>query len=84
MKHLSEVSPSMAVNMLTVGERIRVVSYGPFCGLRGTIRRVHCIDHEEEGEMMFLFYEIDLEGAYIREPIWIQSEEVVPLCREIS
>ncbi|HZR41117.1 MAG TPA: hypothetical protein VFB12_13420 [Ktedonobacteraceae bacterium] len=69
----------MEANKLTVGDRVYVVCYGPFRGLRGTIRKVHSIDKLEENETDFLFYQVDLEGAYIREPVWFQNEEVLPL-----
>lgn len=68
----------MELNKLTIGDRVCVVSYGPFRGLRGTVRKVHFIDSLEEDEIEFLFYQIDLEGSYIKEPVWLQGEEVLP------
>ncbi len=55
------------------GSRVRVVSYSPFRGLKGTIRIVHCITPLDEP---FCFYQIELEGAQMKEPIWFASEEV--------
>ena len=55
------------------GSRIRVVSYGPFRGLRGTIRTVDAIAHLDEP---FCYYHIELEGALIKEPIWFEQQEV--------
>jgi hypothetical protein len=64
----------MADNVFPVGSRVQVTSYGPFRGLRGTIRAVDpiAVDLEEP----FCFYQITLEGAYIREPIWFAYDEV--------
>jgi hypothetical protein len=49
-------------------------SYSPFRGLRGTIRRVDTIDADIEEP--FCFYQVELEGAHIQEPIWFEFEEV--------
>jgi hypothetical protein len=59
---------------LQVGSRIRVTSYGPFRGLKGTIKTVDTIiaDFEEP----FCFYLVALDGAYIQEPIWFEYHEV--------
>lgn len=55
------------------GSRVQIVSYGPFRRLKGTIRRVHCLPGSED---TVCFYQIVLEGAYIREPIWFEDDEV--------
>lgn len=55
------------------GSRVRVVSYSPFRGLKGTIRIVHRIVPLDEP---FCFYQIELEGAEVKEPIWFDYEEV--------
>jgi len=55
------------------GSRVRVVSYSPFRGLKGTIRIVHRIAPLDEP---FCFYQIELEGAHVKEPIWFAYEEV--------
>ena len=57
-----------------VGSRVRVTSYSPFRGLRGTILTVDTISAELEEP--FCFYQIELEGAYIKEPIWFEFDEV--------
>ena len=64
----------MEDNVFPVGSRVRVTSYGPFRGLRGTIRAVDpiVVDLEEP----FCFYHIVLEGAYIQGPIWFAYDEV--------
>jgi hypothetical protein len=63
----------MSPEVFPVGSRIRVVSYGPFGGLSGTVRTVDTIAHLEEP---FCFYLIALEGAHITEPIWFEYHEV--------
>ena len=57
-----------------VGSRVRVTSYSPFRGLRGTILTVDTISAELEEP--FCFYHIELEGAYIKGPIWFEFDEV--------
>jgi hypothetical protein len=56
-----------------VGSRIRVVSYGPFRGLKGTIRTVDAIPQLDEP---CCFYYIELEGSSVKEPVWFEHEEV--------
>jgi len=63
----------MTTQVFSVGSRVRVTSYSPFRGFRGTVRTVHCLLPLEEP---FCFYQITLEGAYIQEPIWFEYEEV--------
>jgi len=43
--------------------------------LRGTVRTVDSIPHLDVAES-FCFYHIELEGAYIKEPIWFEHQEV--------
>ena len=57
------------------GSRVRVVSYSPFRGLKGTIRIVNAIPHPDIDEP-FCFYQIELEGTQLKEPIWFQHDEV--------
>ena len=57
-----------------VGSRVRITSYGPFRGLKGTVRTVHTIT--PGGEEPFCFYQTVLEGVSIGEPIWFENEEV--------
>ena len=64
----------MGVDVLWVGTRVRVTSYGPFRGLTGTIRAVDTISADLEDP--FCFYQISLDGSYIREPIWFEYHEV--------
>jgi hypothetical protein len=64
---------SMESNVFSVGSRVRVTSYGPFRGLKGTIRTAHCLPPVEEP---WCFYQIVLEGAYLKEAIWFSSEEI--------
>ncbi len=67
---------SMESSVFSVGSHVQIVSYGPFRGLRGTIRTAHCLPPHEEP---LCFYHIVLEGAYLQEPIWFSSEEIEPL-----
>ena len=71
------VQPTIGNSIFQVGSRVRVTSYSPFRGLRGTIRVVDAIavDLDEP----FCFYQITLEGAYIGEPIWFECDEVEPV-----
>ncbi len=61
-------------NVLQVGNRVCVASYGPFRGMRGTICTVDTITAELEEP--FCFYLVALDGAYIKEPIWFEYDEV--------
>ena len=63
------------VNVFPVGSRVRVVSYGPFQGLRGTIRSVHTISPDLEEEPLCL-YLVALEGTQSKEPVWFEHSEV--------
>ena len=61
--------------VLSAGSRVRVISYGPFRGLKGTIRKVDTIPGLETGEA-FRFYLVELEGTHVKEPIWFERDEV--------
>lgn len=65
---------SMQNKLLRVGSRVRVTSYGPFRGLRGTIRTFDAIAADLEEP--FCFYLVALEGAYVKEPVWFTCDEV--------
>lgn len=65
----------MSNQAFPAGSRVRIVSYSPFRGLRGTIRTVDAIPHPDIDEP-FCFYHIELEGAHLKEPIWFQHDEV--------
>ena len=58
---------------LRVGDRVRVLCYGPFRGLEGTVRRVHMMPVPDDTRC---FYQVALEGSYIREPVWFEDDEV--------
>jgi len=60
---------------LRAGSKVHVISYGPFRGLKGTIRIVDIIPALETGEA-FCFYLVELEGAYIKEYVWFERDEV--------
>ena len=61
--------------VLPAGSRVCVISYGPFRGLKGTIRKVDTIPGLEAGEAC-CFYLVELEGKHIKEPIWFECDEV--------
>ncbi len=65
------------ISILQVGSRVRVTSYGPFRGLRGTIRTVDPMpgDFQEP----FGFYLVALDGTSRKDPIWFACDEVEPV-----
>jgi hypothetical protein len=65
----------MSNYVFPAGSRVRIVSYSPFRGLKGTIRTVDAIPHPDIDEP-FCFYHIELEGTHLKEPIWFQHDEV--------
>ena len=64
----------MEQNIYPLGSLVQVNNYSPFRGLRGTIQVVDTISNDFEET--FCFYKIALEGAYIKEPIWFECEEI--------
>lgn len=62
------------IHILQVGSRVRVSSYGPFRGLRGTIHTVDTIPADLEEP--FCFYLVALDGTYNKDPIWFEYHEV--------
>ena len=58
-----------------IGNHVQITGYGPFRGLRGTIRAVDTIAPDREDEEPFSFYKIALEGANIQEPVWFECDE---------
>jgi hypothetical protein len=64
----------MRVDILPGGSLVRITSYSPFRGLKGTIRIVDTISAELDEP--FCFYLIALDGAHIQEPIWFEYDEV--------
>ncbi len=63
----------MGYQMFQTGQRVRVITYGPFRGLIGTIQLVDTIPSQADP---FCYYQIDLEGAQTKEPVWFEYEEV--------
>jgi len=61
------------------GDLVCVISYIPFKGLRGTIRKVHQITDAGENEAPFLCYQVALEHASVKEPGWFRAEEIVSI-----
>ena len=69
----------MQYPIFQAGHRVRIISYGPFRGLIGTIRIVDTILDLVEP---FCFYLVELEGALTKEPVWFEYEEVEPIFYE--
>ena len=65
------------MNILSEGSLVRITSYSPFRGLRGTIRRVDTIATELEEP--FCFYLVALEGTQLKEPMWFEYDEVASI-----
>lgn len=63
-----------AGNVLQAGSRVRVTSYSPFRGLKGTIRTVDTITADLEEP--FCFYLVTLDGTHMKEPMWFEYNEV--------
>ena len=64
----------MSSEVFAVGGRVRVTSYCPFRGMRGTIRTVDTIAGDLKEP--FCFYQIALDRAHIQEPVWFAYNEV--------
>jgi hypothetical protein len=64
----------MGSSVFPAGSHVQVVSYGPFRGLRGTIRTVDII--ADDIEEPYCFYHIALDGSQIKQPIWFEYDEV--------
>jgi hypothetical protein len=64
----------MQDSTLAVGSRVYVTSYGPFWGLRGTIRSVYLITVAPE--QPWSFYLVKLDGTQPGEPVWLSQDEV--------
>jgi hypothetical protein len=62
------------IPILQEGSRVRVTCYGPFQGLRGTIHTVNAI--MGDAEEPFCFYQVALDGAWIKDPVWFSYDEV--------
>jgi hypothetical protein len=75
-RNIEKGGNTMMYPIFQTGHRVRIISYGPFRGLIGTIRIVDTIVDLVEP---FCFYQIDLEGAYTKEPVWFEYDEVEPV-----
>ena len=64
----------MGNSVFPVGSHVQVVSYGPFRGLRGTIRTVDII--ADDSEEPYCFYHIVLDGSQMKQPIWFEYDEI--------
>ncbi len=64
----------MGIEVFPVGSRVRVTSYSPWQGLKGTILTIHMIAVPLDDP--FCFYLIALDGVQIQEPVWFEYHEV--------
>ncbi len=72
----------MQTTILPVDSLVDVTSYGPFRGLRGTIRQVHTI--ETVPDEPFCFYLVAMEGVQIQEPVWFEYDEVEEVAAPVA
>ena len=63
-------------NVFPAGSGVRIMSYGPFRGLRGTIHTIFSPDPQEP----LCFYLVALEGAQLKEPVWFEYDELELIC----
>ena len=63
-------------NVFPVGSGVRIMSYGPFRGLRGTVHIIFSPDPQEP----LCFYFVALEGAQLKEPVWFEYDELELIC----
>ena len=61
--------------VLPIGSRVCVANEGPYRGRKGTILAIHMI--ATPGKPTFCFYLVALDGAYLRESMRFDSQEVV-------
>ena len=64
----------MEQNIYPTGSLVQVNGYSPFRGLKGKIQGVDIISDDQEE--LVGFYEIALEGAHLKEPMWFECDEV--------
>ena len=64
----------MTYQLLPIGSRVRVTSYGPFREHWGTVCDVHTIAADLEEP--FCFYLIAFDSGQMKEPIWFEYSEV--------
>jgi len=65
----------MKFNALPVGSLVYVTCYGPYWGLRGTIRAVCVIDLSDSQEHLY-FYQVALHEVQMREPLWLVQDDL--------
>ena len=64
----------MEQNIYPPGSLVQVTGYSPFRGLKGIVQVVDTI--ADDLEEPFCFYQIALEEAQLKEPIWFEYDEV--------
>jgi len=66
----------MGFEVFQIGDSVCITSDSIFKGLKGIVCKIHLITYTEDDEKPLLFYQVNLEHTYTREPIWFQGEEV--------
>lgn len=64
----------MSNDIFQIGNLVRVTSYGPFRGLKGTIQKVDAINDDPVDP--FCFYLVALEETTFPTPIWFEYYEL--------
>ena len=64
----------LEIEVFPIGSLVYITNYGPFRGLRGTIRTVHMVAVGPDEQCYF--YLVALEGIHIKEPMWFEYQEV--------
>ncbi len=65
--------PFASLELLEVSSSQPLKKFEVFRGLRGTVQVVDIIDIPDD---LHCFYLVTLEGAYTREPVWFEYDEV--------
>ena len=63
----------MDAPVIPIGARVRIINYSPYRGLAGTVQKIETIRHENDH---YEFYQIDLEGVQVNDPLWFEKEEL--------
>lgn len=77
MALLTSEQPQLGIepleDVLEIGSLVYVTSYGPYWGLKGTIRNVDVISHVDAP---LYFYLINFQEGQMKEPVWFIHDDV--------
>jgi hypothetical protein len=80
--HLSNTDSKEAqAHALPIYASVCITNYGPFRGLRGTIRAIEALT--EDRDSFFCYYLVELEEGPIHLPVWFSSDEVEAIGPEL-